>query len=804
MKRTPLKLTGLKSWYKGRQQKKKEKAEEERNAVPSALRWLTFLFTLIAMALGMSFLPLFPQPLPILIAVLVAFVTFRKPNIGTAIGGAVIGFGLISHLAELVFISFLGDTRARIVFIAVWMSLFVAVPLVFKKYQAALAVDFGILSVVTLFFAPIYFLAIPLIFASAVFFKKYVSLTVIYYVLLTVPLQIMQYYKYVVLPITRVDWWMEPGAAPPLLVPLTSIGRDLTAAMSQFRLYDSSKVIYDIAGQLTWVPDWTGRTIGDAVQQYVNSVPGLLLFVVIVVGLGVTLMWFSKTLVKTGLIGVGDKFFQIFTVTIASALFFVMLSSLQLPLAFTADVSPLTMLLAIFATLLLTLPIMFIDTAPKQTTTLADLKAKAEALQEKLGIFMGQIANIKANIPVVVSGPEGRIVVIKDSVDDTIRRINLQQFDQYDMDKKFSELQAFTKEKEACEEELNTILAEYQIFTNCEFSKWMGKLKVTGLDIKTPLNAGFEKEMPLEQRIEAIKQTVEGGKTLTREVIAVVDPIYGIIRPLYDPILPEKCRSVEFANEKLAGKEAPWIAIEALYSSLQNWRRQYGSDIFTSLKFLKTSLSPIASLSRDAEVLPFVFGDNTPKVLDYAKQAEGMRFNADKRLEREEISMTDIVALQNDVSTFLAMANDVLKMLYEGLISEEDAIEHLLPTQEYVWEKNSSLRERLKKATETLSNPSKYRINQIMENLPTYLSYVGEAVQTIAIYNERKEFLLNYPLAEAVITQQLKAKERLTPKDLPFQPRFAAEYLKLYYMQRFADFAFDKDEQVLTRRETSI
>jgi hypothetical protein len=156
--------------------------------------------------------------------------------------------------------------------------------------------------------------------------------------------------------------------------------------------------------------------------------------------------------------------------------------------------------------------------------------------------------------------------------------------------------------------------------------------------------------------------------------------------------------------------------------------------------------------------------------------------------------------LKNDVQAFLDIANDVLSMLYNGLISEEDAIERLLPTKDYLWEKNSTLRERLKKATETLANPSNYQINQIMENLPQYLSYVDEAVQTLAIYNERKEFLLNYPLAEAAIEEQLKQKDRLTPKDLPFQPRFAGEYLRLYYTQRFGEFAFDKDEQVLTKR----
>jgi len=144
----------------------------------------------------------------------------------------------------------------------------------------------------------------------------------------------------------------------------------------------------------------------------------------------------------------------------------------------------------------------------------------------------------------------------------------------------------------------------------------------------------------------------------------------------------------------------------------------------------------------------------------------------------------------------------VLSMLYNDLISQEDSIDRLLPTKEYLWEQNSTLRERLKKATVTLANPSNYKINQIMENLPQYLSYVDESVQTLAIYHERKEFLLNYPLAEAAITEQLKTKGKLTPKDLPFQPRFAAEYLRLYYTERFGEFVYDKDEQLLTKRAT--
>lgn len=800
MKKPSLKVPSVSSWYTSQKQKRKEKEEQERNLEPSSLKMLTFVITIVAMAVGMSVLPLFPQPLPIFLAVLVGFITFKIPRVGMSIGGVVIGLGLLYHLAQLYFISFLGDFQVRVAFIVIWMVLFIVPPAIFNRYKSALAIDFGILAVASLFVGSIYFLAIPLILASAVFFKKYVSLTIIYYVLLSVPLQILQYYQYTVLPIVRSDWWNAPGSSPPLLVPLTSIAKDLTLSMSQFRLYDLSNVLNAIVGQTTWTPDWTGRTIGDAVTQYRDSIPGILMFAVIVVGLALTLMFFTRFMVKEGILGYGDKFFQCFTATLAAAIFFILLSSLQVPLAFTADISPTTMVLGIFATLLFTLPILFIDTTPKQTTSLSELKAKAESLKDKLGILQAQIDNVKENIPVIVTAPEGKSLIIKDSLDEMLKKIVMRDLDQSDLDKKFAELNQLGVDRDAAEAELNKILAEYQIFANCEFSDWVGKLKVAGLTIKTTTNTNYENEMPLEQRIEAIKQVLESGRALVKEVVAVVEPIYAIIKPLYDPSLPEKSRAVEFANEKLQKKEAPWIAIDALYSSLNNWKRQYSSEIQASMRYLRTSINPIANLIYQSETLPSVFGENTEKVLTYAKKAESMKVVAEQRVEKEKVDILDLIALKDDVQAFISMSNDILSLLYNSLINDEEAIDRLLPTKDYLWEKNSTLRDRLKTATEILSSTSHYQINQIMENLPKYLSYLDEAVQTLAVYSERKEFLLNYPLAEAAIEDQLKVKEKLLPQDLPFHPRFAAEYLRLYYTQRFGDYAFDKDNLILTKR----
>jgi len=800
LKESSPKTSGLSSWYKTRQQKKKEKEEQERNPESETLKIITFAVTAVAMALGMSFLPLFPQPLPILLAVLVAFVTFRDPRFGMPIGGAVIGLGLMYHLAELYFISFLGEIQVRIAVIVVWMTLFIVLPIVFHRYKSALAIDLGILAVTSLFSTSTYFLAIPLILASAVFFKKQVGLTIVYYVLLSVPLQIVQYFNYTVAKIARPDWWLAPGSSPPVFVPLNQILADLGSSMSQFRLYDASQAVYAITGQLTWQPNFAGRTLSDALTQYRDSVPGMLMFIVIVAGLSLALVFLARLLVPEGSRLYADKLIPSFMATCAAAFFFIFLGVLQGALAFSADVSAATIVLGTLATLLFTLPVAFIDYTPKQTYTSAEITEKAQALMGRLQVFEGQLNNVKENIPVVVSSPEGKMLVIKDSLEDMLRKFAMRLYETSELNQKFEELEKLSKDIDGLESELNTILSEYQIFANCEFSNWIGKLKDSGLDIKSTVNADFQKEMPLEARIEAIKQVLEGGRVLAKDVVQVAEPIYGIIRPLYDPTLPEKSRAIEFTMQKLGEKEAPWIAIEALYSSLNNWKKQYGAEILASMKYLKSSLASIANLSGENEVLPPIFGENLPKVLEHAKKAEAMKVASDKKAEKDQLNIVDVIALKDDIQSFLGIANDVLSMLYAELISEEEAIERLLPTKDYLWEKNSTLRERLKKATETLANPSNYRINQIMENLPTYLSYVDETVQTLEVYTERKEFLLNYPTAEAAIKEQLKKKKRLSPQDLPFQAKFAGEYLRLYYIQRFSEFAFDKENLLLTKK----
>jgi hypothetical protein len=792
-----LTLSRARTWYRKRKQRTKEKEEKERALEPTPLRILAFTITLASMMLGLSLLPLFPQPLPILISFLVAFVTFSKPKYGMPIGTFLIGLGLMYQLSALNFIAMLGETQVRAAVIIVFLFLFVALPLVFHRYKHAIAIDMGIIAAILLFFNQTYYLAIPLILTAAVFFKRSSGLTVTYYVLISVPLLMMQYLKYIS-QIKQLDWWIVPGASPPIYVPLTEIFKDIQQSMAQFRLYDTSKVVYAIAEQVTSTPAPMRLTVRTVLTQYLDSIPGIFLFLVIVVGV-VSAIAFAARLLLKGSATEAERLLPAFTAASATALFFLFLGALQGPLAFRADINGVQIVIGTLAATMFTLPAAFVDYSPKKKATNEMIMEKARELMTKLQSFEALLNKVKSSIPVAVSSTEGKMLMIKDKLNDTLSKTSERFYDSSELDEKFNELDpGISKEIDNLMFELDVILGEYQVYVNCEYSTWMGKLKDIGLEVKTTAKTDFQKELPVEMRIDRIREVLEGGRLLANDVIPVAEQIYDVIRSLYDPNLPEESESIAFAKQKLDEKSAPWIAIDALFTSLNNWKKQYGAEISKSMENLQNSLTPIANLSTQSERLLPVLGDDLSKMMDYAKRAEGIKIGIEKKALNDNV--VNIIIIRDALQSLLIIARDVLSILYEELKTKEESIESLLPTEDYLWEKNVTLRTRMTSAMEIIHNSSKYELKQVMENLPKALSYVDECVGTIAVYNEKEELLLNYPVARMAIENLFRQKKHVSAQDLPFEPKYAEEYLRLFYSQRYREFAFDEANMLLMGR----
>src|SRR4030065_2738810 len=145
------------------------------------------------------------------------------------------------------------------------------------------------------FFDQTYFLAVPLILFRSVLFKKNSALSVLYTGLIFVPLLLMQYLK-TILQVTRTDWWLDSTAVPAVYAPLTGIFKDVQTSMIQFRLYDTNKIVTTITDQIYTNPNTERLTLLDALKQYRDSLPGIMLFFAIVAALVLAVFLIIKTL----------------------------------------------------------------------------------------------------------------------------------------------------------------------------------------------------------------------------------------------------------------------------------------------------------------------------------------------------------------------------------------------------------------------------------------------------------------------------------------------------------------------------
>ncbi len=776
--------------------KRGEKEKKEKESTPELpfLKLLVFPITLASMLLGLSIMPLFPQPLPAILAFLIAFLTYKKPIIGMPIGGLTVGLGLMYNLSQMNFISMLGSYEARVAFVFVLLFLFTGLPIIFRSRRAVVSINLGIIAAILLFFSQTYFLAIPLIFTAIVLFKKVSFLTVVYYGLISVPLEIMQYLN-VVLPIERWDWWLDPGTSPPIFVPLTQVFQNVQDSMLQFRLYDTSKVVYAISDQLTANPPTLPHTVQEMISHYFDSMPGIIMFLFMVIGIITALLFFSRTFLAKSNFSYGERLIPAMSATIGVALFFILAAGLQGALAFRVDVNGAQMAIATFATLIFTLPTLMMDYTPKKRASFDMITKKADEIKSKLQLFEDDLFEVKNTVPFFFGPYEVKLLMIRDKLNRVLNKTTERSTEAADVDAIFNELDGLSRDIDNLSVELDVALSEFQIFINCEYSKWVGQLKDMGLDFNTA-KIDFQRDLSLKMRVDSINEVLDGSRVFINDVLQVTQQVYDIIRSLYDPSLPEENQSIIFAKQKIDEKAEPWIAIEALYNALNNWRKLYSAEISKSAEHLKESLTIIADLGAKSEKLLPILGAEFPKLMENAKKAEEIK----AAMEKNTLNVINVIMISDVLQSSLGIAKDVLSYLYDELQSKEKTIEGLLPTEDYLWEKNDALSKQMTVAMDMLSNPSKYGLSQVLENMPESLSKIEECADTIAFYNEKIELFLNYPVAEVAIEDLFKQQNSISAQNLPFEPKHAEEFLRLFYSKRFQNFSFDTANRELIKK----
>ncbi len=769
-----------------------------------SLRLLTFIVTFIGMMLGLSLIPIFPQPLPLLISFLIAFAAFMNHSrTGMTMGCLIIGLAVVYHMSRINIISQMSTMHeVRLAVIVVIPALFFLLPIIFHRYEDAIAIDLGIIAATLLFFKETYYFAIPLILVAAALYKKTkLGLTVTYYVLISLPLQIMQYLNYV-LSLSNPRWWEDPAADPFLYAPLTGILKGIQESMSQFRILEANKILGTIAGQVTF-SDYNHilATTQAVLTRYFDSLPGMILFLVIVVGLISATALLTRELVTESHTTQAKVILPALTSASATGLFFLFLIGLQSPLAIRTQVNLPQILIGISTTSLVTVIASLVNYAPKTSLEIQKLsklilEKAQELLRVRLQVIEWSLNKVKSSISLDVSSIEGRTLIIKAKLEDVISNVQANLYDLSELKEKFDEVdKEMRNEIDKLMSDLDASLAKYQIFVYSEYSSWVRKLEEIGLKVGTTVKTDFQKELPLEMRLELIREVLESGRALTTEVIQVAEQTYDLIRSLYDPNLPEISLAVTFAKKKLDEKTVSWIALNALFAALHNWQKQYNAEISKSMDRLQKSLNSIVNLSTQSERLLPVLGDNFPKLMDLVKRAEDARIC----MKKKTLNVMNILIIREVLQSSLRISRDILLIVQEELTSNEKAIESLLLTKDYSWEKNVAWRKQITSEMEMITSSSKYDLSKVMENLPRSLSYLDELVDSIVAYNEKKEILLNYPIAEMAIEELLRQKKQIYAQDLPFNRKYAEEYLKLFYSQKYLEFSFDKENMSLMK-----
>ena len=192
-----------------------------------------------------------------------------------------------------------------------------------------------------------------------------------------------------------------------------------------------------------------------------------------------------------------------------------------------------------------------------------------------------------------------------------------------------------------------------------------------------------------------------------------------------------------------------------------------------------------------------VLGEDFPKMMENVEKAENLKLDIEKR----GVNAINVIAIKGVFHSSLSIARDTLSILHEKLKRKEKAIVLLSPSEDFLWEKNDALIKRMDLAMQVTSESSNVKLGEVLGNLPKFLSYVDECVETIAVYRDMEELLLNYPIAEITVEKLLREKKSVSAKDLPFEPKYAEEYLKLFYSQKFREFTLDRANMLLTKKK---
>jgi len=323
--------------------------------------------------------------------------------------------------------------------------------------------------------------------------------------------------------------------------------------------------------------------------------------------------------------------------------------------------------------------------------------------------------------------------------------------------------------------QLGVAIDDHIISTKYEYLEAAKEIQELGLAIKAPVIDDPPEDASVEEKIAYIGELVEAGGSLVEELILTSDRIYEIIHSLFEPNLPGVSPILQISREE-ADKEEPWIIVDAIVSSLKNWEKQYSVEIERSTQPIKDSVETIIELSKREYTLLPILGDRFYMIKELAGELEVKDFSGDGA----DLKVLRVILIRDTILATVDVVARVIGILYDHLRDLEKTIDSLMPLEDYEWNKNLTLIDRMNTSLEIINDYGNREISEIISHLYRILSYIDEAVDTIEYYNERRELLLNYAILEKKIDRILASKHEVRLEELGVSEKFGREYLKLY------------------------
>ena len=165
----------------------------------------------------------------------------------------------------------------------------------------------------------------------------------------------------------------------------------------------------------------------------------------------------------------------------------------------------------------------------------------------------------------------------------------------------------------------------------------------------------------------------------------------------------------------------------------------------------------------------------------------------------ENLKVLKVILIRDTILNTVDVVGKIIGILYYHIKDLEFNINLLLPREDYEWNRNLTLTERMSQSLDVINNYEQYRIDELISHLYRVLSYIDEAVDTIEYYNERKEMLLNYPVFQKKITRILEQKGEVKLDELGVSEKYGREYLKMYLRTTYSPLMLEETADSLRR-----